>query len=61
MTKNDFALQYVASKIAARTVKFNILFSNEVLERMTKEDIKEAGWIWEALPKELKETEIKKS
>lgn len=54
MTQNDFILQYVAAKIAANSVKFNMLFSKDVLERMTKEQIKEAGWLWEALPDNLK-------
>lgn len=54
MTQNDFILQYVAAKIAGRVIKENVSFQVEPLAKSVKSTIKEAEWIWEALPNELK-------
>lgn len=61
MTQNDFILQYVAANIAGRAIEGNLSFHKTSLEKSIATIIKEAEWVWEALPDTLKETEIKKS
>lgn len=59
MTQSDFILQYVAAKIAGRSIVGNINFQVDPLAKSVEATIKEAGWVWEALPDNLK-SETKK-